>query len=569
MVAVMAVSLSGADSVSAKEEPIFPGLGHYQRKITTESPKAQRYFKQGLAFYQGFNLGEAIRSFQEAVRLDPKCAMAHYGIALACGPHINLPLVPPPAAELAWQELKLAQENAEHASPVERDLIEALSHRYANPQPEDRAPLDLAYADAMRKVWQNHPNDPDVGAFFAEAMMDLRPWNQWTPEGQANPGTGEILATLESVLQLSPKHPFANHLFIHATEASPHPERATVAADRLRSLQPGLAHNVHMPSHIDIRCGRWQEAVETNIKAVEADRRYRKIAGPPKGFISVYVAHNQHMLAYAAMMTGQRALALKHIRAMVAELPADFLKENALQAEGFVSRPLEVMVRFGMWDEILAEPNQYPEYMTGTRAFHHAARAIAYAAKGEPGKAREEQKIFLEKAKLVPEEETFGNNTAQDLLALTKHMTEGEILIRENKLEEGIAELREAIQLEDALKYDEPPGWLIPIRHSLGATLMQHGRFAEAEQVYRDDLARLPDNGWSLYGLAESLSMQKEKPKEANALRTRFKKVWAEADTKITSSCLCQPGKVAIQQAMVPLGVEFIISSGVRSRDAE
>ncbi len=542
----LAVALAGTGIVNAKE-PIFDGLGSYTRKVTTDSPRAQRYFNQGLAFYHGFNHGEAIRSFQEAARLDPKCAMAHWGIALACGPHINLPLVPPPAAELAWKELKLAQENAEHASPVERDLIEALSHRYANPQPEDRAPLDQAYADAMRKVWQNYPNDQDVGVLFAEAMMDLRPWNQWTPEGQANPGTDEILATLQAILKLDPKHPFANHLYIHATEASPHPERAAAAANRLRTLQPGLAHNVHMPSHIDIRCGRWQEAVDTNIKAVEADRRYRKIAGPPVGFINVYVAHNRHMLAYAAMMTGQRALAMKHIRAMVAQLPADFLKENALLAEGFVAMPMEVMVRFGMWNEILAEPDDYADYMTGTRAFHHAARAIAYAAKGDPENARKEQAIFLEKAKLVPKEETLGNNTAVDLLALAQHMTEGEILIRENKLDAGIAELREAIKLEDALKYDEPPGWLIPIRHSLGATLMQNGRYAEAEQVYRDDLARLPDNGWSLYGLSKSLRAQNKDPEEAKTTMKKFQKLWAKADIKITSSCLCQPGKIAIE----------------------
>jgi tetratricopeptide (TPR) repeat protein len=253
------------------------------------------------------------------------------------------------------------------------------------------------------------------------------------------------------------------------------------------------------------------------------------------------------MLAYAAMMTGQRTLAMKHIRAMVAQLPADFLKENALLAEGFVAMPMEVMVRFGMWNEILAEPDNYADYMTGTRAFHYAARAIAYAAKGDPENARKEQAIFLEKAKLVPKEETLGNNTAADLLALAQHMTEGEILIQENKLDAGIAELREAIKLEDALKYDEPPGWLIPIRHSLGATLMQNGRYAEAEQVYREDLARLPDNGWSLYGLAESLSAQKKDIAEAKATRAKFKKLWAKADTKITSSCLCQPGKVAIE----------------------
>ena len=542
-VAIFCTLLFGNIAVSAKE-PFFEGLGSYSRKITTDSPAAQHYFNQGLAFLHGFNHGAAIRSFQESARLDPKCAMAHWGIAMACGPHINLTVMPPAAAEMAWNELKLAEQNAERAPSVERDLVEALSHRYANPPPQDRAPLDQAYADAMRAVWQKYPNDPDVGAFFAEAMMDLRPWNQWTPEGQPNPGTDEILAALDRVLKLNPRHPFANHLYIHATEASRHPERATAAANRLRTLQPGVAHNVHMPSHIDIRCGRWQQAVDTNLKAIAADKRYRKIVGPPVGFLNVYVAHNRHMLAYAAMMTGQRELAMKHIRAMVAEMPPDFLKENATQAEGFVAMPLEVMVRFGMWDEILAEPNNYPEYMAGTRAFHHAARAIAYAAKDDTENARKEQAVFLEKSKVVPKDEVFSNNTEEALLAVAARMVEGEILVRENKLDAGIAELRETIKLEDALNYDEPPGWLIPIRHSLGATLMQNGRYAEAEQVYREDLARLPENGWSLYGLASSLRAQQKNASEAAVTKEKFRKVWREADTRITSSCLCQPAIV-------------------------
>jgi tetratricopeptide (TPR) repeat protein len=540
LIICLALSLAGF-GLCAGKEPLYEGLGSYSRKITTDSPEAQRYFDQGLAFVHGFNHKAAIRAFQQAAELDPKCAMAHWGIALASGPHINFPLVPPPAAERAWKEIGLATENAKNASPVERALIDALGKRYANPQPEDRSPLDRAYADAMREVWKKFPNDPDVGAFFAEAMMDLRPWDQWTPEGQPNPGTDEILATLDAVLKRNPQHPFANHLYIHAVEASPHPERAIAAADRLRDLHPDVAHNVHMPSHIDIRTGRWPEAVETNLKAVAADQRYRKTFGPAKGFLNVYVAHNRHMLAYAAMMTGQRDLAMKHIRAMVAELPGDFLKENALQGEGFVAMPLEVMVRFGLWDEILSEPDAYREYMPFTRAFHHAARAVAYAAKGDVANARKAQGIFLERAKLVPKEDSLGNNSCEAILALATKMVEGEILVAENKIEEGIAELRAAIALEDALKYDEPPGWLIPVRHSLGAVLMKQQRFAEAEQVYRDDLARLPENGWSLLGLAESLRAQKKNEQEAAKTKAKFDKIWAKADLKINTSCLCQP----------------------------
>ena len=534
-----ALASSGIERLSAKE-PLFQGLGSYSRIVTTESAAARKYFNQGLGFYHGFNHGAAIRAFQQAAKADPKCAMAHWGVALANGPHINYPLVPPPAAEAAWKALELAQQNAEKAAPVEKALIEALSHRYANPQPEDRKPLDEAYAVAMREVWKQYPNDPDVGVLFAESMMDLRPWDQWTLDGQPNPGTDEILATLDAVLKLNPNHPFANHLYIHAVEASRNPERADAAADRLRTLQPGLAHNVHMPSHIDIRRGRWQQAIETNERAVVADKKYRGIVGPPTGLLPVYAAHNRHMLAYGALMTGQRELAMKHVRAMVAELPAKFVKESPEFADGFVAVPLEVLVRFGRWDEILREPNKYPPRMLFVGAFHHAARAIAHAAKGDTEKARKEQVEFVEKAKLVPKETPIGNNTAAAIISLATHMLEGEILVAEKKLDPGIAELQTAVTEEDALKYDEPPAWMIPIRHSLGAVLMKTQRFAEAEQVYRDDLARLPDNGWSLFGLAESLRRQQKNPDEVAALEAKFQTSWAKADTKITTSCLCQ-----------------------------
>src|SRR5256885_2271852 len=423
-------------------EPVFQGLGSYSRKITAASPKAEQYFNQGLGFYHGFNHGAAIRAFKEAVRIDPKCAMAHWGIALAHGPHINFPMVPPPAAEAAWKELQLAQQNAEKASPVERALIEALSHRYANPQPADRKPLDEAYAAAMRQVWKQFSEDQDVGALFAEAMMDLRPWNQWTLDGQPNPRTEGIVATLDAVLKLNPNHPFANHLYIHAVEASPNPERADAAADRLRNLQPGLAHNVHMPSHIDIRRGRWQQAIDTNVKAIAADKRYRNIVGPPTGLLPVYAAHNRHMLAFGALMTGQREVAVKNARAMVSEIPSKFVKENAAFADGFFAVPLEVLVRFGRWDEILAEPDKYPLGMPFVRAFRHAARATACAAKGDTTNARKEQTRFMEGAKLVPAESQLGNNSAAAVISLATHLLEGEILVAEQKMDAGIAELQ-------------------------------------------------------------------------------------------------------------------------------
>ncbi len=532
------VALRAADVAPLQ---LYEGLGPHTRKVTTTSPEAQKYFDQGLNFLFGFHHGASIRAFQEAARLDPACAMAHWGVALASGPHINFPMVPPPMAEQAWAELTLAQQHAAAATPVERALIGALAKRYANPQPDDRSPLDQAYADAMREAWKQFPQDADVGALFAEAMMDLRPWDQWTPEGQPQPGTDEILATLDAVLKLEVNHPFANHLYIHAVEASPHPERALAAADRLRDLQPAIAHNVHMPSHIDIRVGHWHEAILANVKAVAAADRARALAGPPRGMLVFYNAHNHQMLTWAAMMTGQRDLAVQHVRTMVAEVPEETAKEFAFVAEGMMAMPLEVLVRFGRWDEVLAEP-EFAEWEPLARALRLGARGIAFAAKGDPKAARVELAAYLEATKKVPADHVLGNNPAAAIFAVLTPLVEGEILVREGKVEDGCAKLRDAIKAEDALHYDEPPGWIMPVRHALGASLMTAGRFADAEEVYREDLKRLPENGWSLFGLARSLRLQKKNEAEATRLEARFRQVWAKSDLELKSSCLCQPG---------------------------
>ncbi|MEO5960193.1 MAG: tetratricopeptide repeat protein, partial [Opitutaceae bacterium] len=403
------------------------------------------------------------------------------------------------------------------------------------------SPLDRAYADAMRKVWQAYPKDPDVGAFFAEALMDLRPWDQWAPDGKAQPGTEEVVATLDAVLKLNINHPFANHLTIHALEASATPERAMAAADRLRDLQPLLAHNVHMPSHIDIRHGRWQQAITANVKAIEAARRLRAVVGPPpNGPLLIYNAHNHHMLAYSAMMTGQADLAIGQIRTMVASMPADFLKDFAPFVDAYVAMPYEVLLRFGRWDEVLAAPD-HPAHLPFARAIRHAARGIAHAAKGDTAAARREQQSYLATTKLIPAGTSAGPVDVQTIVAVATPMLEGEILFREGKTAEGIAKLSEAVKAEDALRYFEPPAWFLPVRHALGAALMQSGRYAEAEQVYREDLKRLPENGWSLFGLAESLRMRGRKDEAAQAT-AKFEAVWRAADTQIKSSCLCQPG---------------------------
>src|SRR3954454_19950436 len=441
---IIGVALAGSAAL-AVEEPLRTDLGVYTRKVTTKDPKAQKYFNQGLALIHGFNHSAAIRSFQEAANADSECAMAHWAIALAAGPHINYPLVPPPMAELAWKELTLAQQYADKGAPGEKAVVDALGKRYANPQPEDRTALDHAYADAMREVWKQYPKDQDVGALFAESMMDLSPWNQWTLEGEPNPGTEEIVATLDAVMKLNPNHPFANHLYIHAVEASPHPEKAVAAANRLRNLQPGLAHNVHMPSHIDIRTGNWQKAIDTNAKAIEDDHKYFKSLGDKNpGLIPFYAAHDHHMLAYAAIMTGQSKLAMEKIRELIRETPAEFVKAAAVKAESFLALPMEAMVRFGRWDDVLAEPENYPDFAYFSRAFHHAARAIAFAAKAQPEEARKEQPKFTELTPAIPKETEVGNNTSGDIVALIKKMLEAEIQIAEGKNEEGIAGLQEA-----------------------------------------------------------------------------------------------------------------------------
>jgi len=529
----------GADRPAAPPVPEFKNLGAHTRKISTASPDAQRYFDQGLNFLFAFNHDEAIRSFREAARLDPDCAMAWWGVAAANGPHINNPVVPPDRSAAAWEALRRAHAAASRATEVERALIVAQAARFADPPPEDRAALDRAYAEAMRTVWRTYPQDADVGAMFAESLMDLRPWDLWTPDGTAQPGTEEVLSTLKAVMSTSPNHPLALHLYIHAVEMSPNPEKADLAADRLRDLTPGLGHLVHMPSHIDVRRGRWVQAITANEKAMASDLRYSAQV-PAQGFYRLYMSHNHHMLAYAAMMIGRSAAALASIDEMVARMPEDWRKEYAAIADGFIAMPLEVRIRFGKWDEILAAPEP-PEFLPVARALRLYARGVALAAQGKTAEARAEQKAFEAARALVPAEATFGNNTAADLLGVATGMLEGEIAYREGNAEAGLAALRKAVEAEDGLRYDEPPDWILPVRHALGAALLQSSKPAEAEAVFREDLRRLPDNGWSLFGLGRALRLQ-GKEAEAAVVEARFNEVWSGADVALKSSCFCQPG---------------------------
>jgi len=534
---VAVVGCGGSDKTASV--PLFEGLGPHTRTITTTSPEAQKYFNQGLAFLYGFNHDEAIRSFTRAAELDTACAMAYWGIAYANGPHINNPVVTEDRALAAWEALEKARAHADRIDEVEQMLIDALGARYAWPQPEDRSPLDAAYAVAMSAVWENHPDDADVGALYGEALMDLHPWDLWTHDGAPLDWTPEIVAHLESVLEMAPNHPLAIHLYIHAVEASDDPGRADAPAARLRDMMPGIGHMVHMPSHIDVLRGRWAEAIASNTSAMAADHAYMK-RSPDQGFYRLYMAHNHHMRGFAAMMIGRSELALESMREMVNEFPEDWLRENAIWADGWVAMPIEVLMRFGRWQEILDYP-EMPEYLPLSTALRHYARGVAYAAEAKVEEARAEQAAFKEARAAVAEGAFFGNNDAHDVLDVAAALLDGEILYRAGDHEGGFAALREAVRLEDALRYDEPPDWIQPVRHALGAALMQSERYAEAEQVFREDLARWPGNGWSLFGLGRSLRLQGNDA-EAEKYEAEFAEAWKNADVQIKSACFCQSG---------------------------
>lgn len=514
--------------------PLFEGIGEHKRKVTTASPEAQRYFDQGLNFVANFNHDEAIRSFAAAAEIDPECAMAYWGVAYANGPHYNLPLVSPDRAASAWVALAQAK-SAKGKTPREEKLIAALASRYAEKQPEDRKALDEAYANAMRGMWTEAADDGDIGALFAESLMNLRPWDLYLPDGTARPETVEAVRTLETVLAKEPQHPFALHLLIHALEMSPTPEKADPAATALRRLTPGLGHLVHMPSHVDIRLGRWAQAIRTNVDAMAADKKYREQV-PEQGFYRIYMTHNPHMRAFAAMMSGAKKEAIEVMDQAVADIPVAWAKEWAPFIDGFMVMPLEVRMRFGAWDEILAAPD-LPEHFPISRALRHYVRAVALGAKGRLAEAREEQKLFLARRQTVAEDAAFGNNAAADLLAVADKLLEGELLVHEKRGKEAIAVLTAGVALEDRLRYDEPPDWIQPVRHTLGAALLQEGKWQEAEAVFRADLGRLPNNGWALSGLVRALEAQK-KP-EAKTIAASLASVWVASEAPPATSCLC------------------------------
>ena len=537
LVAALGVTASQAALPPAAPAPYVSfDLGTHHRAVSTASPEAQKAFDQGLLWSFSFNHGDAERAFRQAARLDDGLAMAWWGIALVSGPHINNTTMDEAHAKTAWEALAEANKRREAASGVEKALIDALGARYAWPPPADRHPLDEAYAAAMAGVFKRFPADADVATLYAESLMDVRPWNQWTRDGQPQPGTLEVLQALETARGLDPDHPGALHLTIHALEASPQPERAREAADRLRNLVPDAGHLVHMPSHIDVRLGRWADGAVANEKAMAADARYNARKLDP-GFWGMYMAHNEHFLAYTAMMEGRRDAALTHTRAVLGMFPPAFVKENAVFADAFMTVHLEALKRFGEWQRIL-DDKPVVEGLPVSTAYRHFARAVALAALGRVAEAEKAAAAFRAALPAVPKEAQWGSNTAAGALAVAVPYVEGEIAYRKGKKDLAIAKLREAVAMEDALKYDEPPPWTVPSRHSLGAVLVASRRYADAEAVYRRDLERYPENGWSLRGLAQALEAQGKRA-EAAAVKARLEKAWARSDVSVDSSCLC------------------------------
>lgn len=516
---------------NAKDEPfveLMDNLGDHSHAITTGDPVAQRYFDQGLRLMYAFNHAEAIRSFRAATQVDPDCAMAHWGIALSLGPNYNL-AADAEQSKAAHAAVQQAKKLSGGAKPHEVAFIDALLLRYAETPPDDRTPLDRAYADAMRKVAAQHPDNLDVQVLFAESLMDLRPWKLWTKDGKAEPGTDEVLAILEGVLAKNPNHPGANHFYIHAVEASPAPERALPCAERLGGLMPGAGHMVHMPAHIFFRLGRYRDAAVSNERAIVADEAYITRFKPEGPYPMMYYPHNIHFLWACQMMEGRAEDAIRSGSQVSAKLPDEMVEKMPL-IEGFVPTRLFALARFHKWDQILAEksPN---EKFTYAKGIWHYARGLAYAGQGKRSEAQAEADKLHAILAATPPDKMLMQHHAQDLLAIAANHLDGALLGDAGKVDEAAAKLRLAVDQADKLQYDEPPPWYLPMRQPLGALLLAANRPTEAEAAYRADLKIYAENGWSLAGLVKALRAQKREA-EATEAEARFKKAWPNADVE-------------------------------------
>jgi tetratricopeptide (TPR) repeat protein len=516
----------------AKGAQLFDGLGGFHRKITA-SPEAQRYFDQGMRLVWAFNHDEATRSFAKAAELDPKCASCFWGVALTLGPNYNMPLMAEPRARAGWEALGKARANAPAAAPVEQALIAALAKRFDGPRPLDpsnSAPLLAAYVTAMEDVARRFPDDLDVQTMLAEGLMNTNPWKLWNADGRPGPGTPAVLAALRKVLAKDPKHPGANHYWIHAVEASPDPAQAAPSADVLVGMMPAAGHLEHMPAHIYQRVGRYEESAEANRKGAAADVAYLKLTAAPD-YYPMYLIHNYQFLAYSAAMEGRRAETVKALRDARAAVP-DAMLLAMPGLDWSIGYLYDGMARFGLWDEILAEPAPDPR-LAGLTIAWLQARATALAAKGRVAEAKALLPELDRLIALVPADATQGQNAARPLYEIGALKAKARIALAEGRRGTARIALREAVTKEDGLAYNEPSDEFFPVRHLLGAALLDAGRPAEAEAVYREDLKRHPNNGWALHGLGRALEAQ---GKKAEAEKARLKEAWRHADTELTAS---------------------------------
>lgn len=520
--------------------PLFSGMGSFHMPITTRDTDAQRYFDQGMVLAFGFNHAESIRSFRAAQTLDSDCAMCFWGEALATGPNINV--TNNGKAVMTPEERASARAAIDHAltlvdgvTPKERSWILALDKRYDGQRETPRDPLDRAWADALADMVDAYPDDMTVASVYAEALMNTMPWDYWGPSGEAKPDTQAVIKSLERVMAAEPEHPLALHLYIHALEASSNAQKAEGAADALANLVPGSGHLVHMPSHIYFRVGRYQDAALANIRAADIDEAYIAECNAQGFYPALYYPHNIHFLWASATMQGQSELSLKSARRVVENVRIEQV-EQFPTIQFFRTVPMLSLVRFARWEEILSEPEPHAPFAFA-RAIWHYGRGVAYASMENKESALNELAAI---ERLEPEvDEIFMGNVypAKSLIGIAKSLLRGEISFRSSAMAAAVTSFEEAVAMQDALPYTEPPFWYYPTRQSLGAALLADGRAAEAQLVFEADLEQYPMNGWSLYGLTEALNAQ-GLTAPAEAARQRFETVWQFSDVTLSSSVL-------------------------------
>lgn len=518
-------------AASAASAALIEGLGSHRHAIVTSSPEAQRFFNQGLVLLYGFNHGQAIKQFQRAAELDPKAPMPLWGMALAYGPNINDFEMDRERARTADELVKRAQAVAANGNERERAYVKALATRYSSDPNADLKKLQVDYKDAMADLARAYPSDLDAQVLYAESLMDLRPWQLWTRDGKPADVTEEVIRVLESVLQRDPRHPGANHYYIHTMEASPDPAKALAAAKRLETLVPAGGHLVHMPAHIYARTGRFTASANSNAAAAAVDERYMTRTQTRVGMYPLmYYNHNVHFESYAASMGGQYARAKRTADKLAANV-APYLADMPM-LEAFVPQQYYVYLRFGKWDELLALPPP-ADAMHLTAVVRHFARGVAFAARDDLASARSEQQAFSDRIAKIPGETPVGVlNTAGQLFAVARPLLAGRIAAAAGDRAGAIELYRTAVAAEDLLAYDEPPTWYYPVRETLGAALLAAGQAAEAERVFREDLKFNAGNGRSLFGLWKAIEAQK-RPADAARARAAFQRVWTGADVTL------------------------------------